>query len=873
MFGLSKIEKAKRDNPIEDVIRRYGVELAPAGGNGQLKGRCPFHEDSNPSLSVNSSKGLWNCFAGCGGGTAIDFVMMAERIDQATAVERLLDGHRVTAIVRAKPKKEPETVLDPGRLLPEVCRVYQNVFLRTKAAQEYLASRGITDRALWERFRIGYADGKTLRELLPESGEIVEKLQALGILNTAGNESFYKCVTIPITDESGNVVSLYGRSIEGKRQMYLKGPHRGVWNREAAKVFDTVVLTESIIDAFSLVQLGIHNAVPLYGTNGLTDDHLKLFRNNRLKEIVLCLDSDDAGKKATARIATGLRDLKIPISTVTLPEGVKDPNDFLTTGGTKETFEEVLSKRIPLSANEARSSQSGEGLIAHTDDEANFMHGGLLYRIRGLRMKTFDSMRVVVTVDTGQGRHTDRLDLYVAKSRRSFANTIASKLHQQSAKIEEDLLRIIEDLERIQREEMERRASEGMEKPYEITDQEREEALSFLQDPGLLDRIVEDLTVCGYVGEEIAKKVCYLSATSRLTKKPLSVIVRSSSAAGKSDLMEKVSSLMPPEEVEFYSRITPQALYYMDKDRLKHKLLIVDERAGSEDADYSIRNLQSREKLTLAVVIKDPSSGKSRTVTLELEGPCVIWESTTQATLNSENSSRCFEVWLDEGAQQTLRIQKAQKAEFSTEGWGSEGERERIIRTHRNAQRLLRPLRVEIPYRGKLTFPAGWMRTRRDHKRFLSLIAMIALLHQYQRKVKTTSSGEEYIEATVADYQAAYGLGTHIMGYTLSHIQKASKDLLDELHLMVARRAKETGVKNEEYTFSRREIREWTNQYDKKIRRCLEDLIDMEYVRVASGRQGKTYLYRLEPERKLKHDCRAGITTPEEVEKMLKKVT
>jgi DNA primase len=870
MFGRTKIEKAKRDNSVEDVIRRYGVDLIPASGNGQLKGRCPFHEDGTPSLSVNPDKGLWNCFAGCGGGSVVDFVMMAEGIDRETAVERLLNGHRVTPIARPKPKKEPESALDTGKLLPEICRIYHNVFLRTGAAQDYLVSRGITNKDLWERFRIGYADGKTLREILPDAGETIEKLQALGILNSAGNESFYKCITIPIMDGSGNIVSLYGRSIEGKRQMYLKGPHRGVWNHEAANAYDSMVLTEAIIDALSLVQLGIQNAVPLYGTNGLTDDHIRLFRDGRLKEIVLCMDADDAGRKATVRIAGRLRDLRIPISTVALSEGIKDPNDFLTRGGTKEAFDEILSGRTPLCVDEPSPSGEGEGLIAHTNDEANFVYGGLLYRIRGLRMKAFDSMRVVVTIDTGQGRHTDRLDLYVAKSRRGFANLIASKLHQQSAKIEEDILMIIEEIESIQQEEIERRASEGTNRPYEMTDQEREEALSFLQDPGLLGRIVEDLSVCGYVGEEIAKKVCYLSATSRITQKPISVIVRSSSAAGKSDLMEKVSQLMPPEEVEFYSRITPQALYYMDKDRLKHKLLIVDERAGSEDADYSIRNLQSREKLTLAVVIKDPSSGKSRTATLELEGPCVIWESTTQATVNAENSSRCFEVWLDESAEQTLRIQTAQKDEFGSEGWSREEDRDRIIRTHRNAQRLLRPLRVEIPFRDRLTFPAGWMRTRRDHKRFLSLIAMIALLHQYQRRIETTPSGREYIEATVGDYTEAHELARGVLAGTLSHITKHGVDLLGQVFEMAGKASKEIRIREEDYTFTRRDIRDWTNWPDKKLRGALGELVEMEYLTaVSGGYKGKLYRYKLAVDRSANVNALDSLVAPEDLTRIL----
>ncbi len=483
-------------------------------------------------------------------------------------------------------------------------------------------------------------------------------------------------------------------------------------------------------------------------------------------------------------------------------------------------------------------------------------------------MKAFDSMRVVVTADSGQARHTDRLDLYVSKSRRSFANTVAGKLKKQSAKIEDDLLAVIERLEEIQKDQAEKKTAQD--EPYQMTDQEREEALLLLQDRKLLDRIADDLTVCGYVGEETAKKICYLSATSRITRKPLSVIVRSSSAAGKSELMEKVAALVPPEEVSFYSRITPQALYYMEKDELKHKLLIVDERAGSEDADYSIRNLQSREKLTLAVVIKDPSSGKSRTTTLELEGPCVIWESTTQPTINSENSSRCFEVWLDESDSQTQRVHETQKDQFSVEGWKKERDKDSIIRTHQNAQRLLRPLRVEIPYRNKLTFPSSWMRTRRDHQRFLSLIATVALIHQYQRKVKTTSSGEDYIEATVDDYAEAYHLANGVLSNTLSHITKTGRDLLGRIFDMAEKGSKEARISVQDYIFTRRDIRERMNWPDKKLRGALFELADMEYLAVISGGQkGKLYRYKLAVDRSAAGDALDGLLDPVKLGKSL----
>ena len=145
-------------------------------------------------------------------------------------------------------------------------------------------------------------------------------------------------------------------------------------------------------------------------------------------------------------------------------------------------------------------------------------------------------------------------------------------------------------------------------KAYQMTKQEEEAALTLLQDPNLLENILTDMETIGHVGEETNKLLAYLIAVSRKLPRPLSGIIISGSGAGKSGLVEMVQELTPPEDVEFFSRITPQALYYMERDALKRKLLIIEERTGGEGADYSIRTLQSRQKLTQAVPIKDPNS-------------------------------------------------------------------------------------------------------------------------------------------------------------------------------------------------------------------------------------------------------------------------
>jgi DNA primase len=176
-------------------------------------------------------------------------------------------------------------------------------------------------------------------------------------------------------------------------------------------------------------------------------------------------------------------------------------------------------------------------------------------------------------------------------------------------------------------------------------------------------------------------------------------------------------------------------------------------------------------------------------------------------------------------------------------------------------QRLLKPVRVVIPYADKLDFPTDWLRTRRDHLRFLNLIEVVCFLHQHQRPAEKTADGSEYIAATVEDYKAAYNLAGQVMGESLTELKKPQRELLKAIQAM--------GPQGEGVT--RREIRERVGLSDTRLRILLDDLVGLEYLRLAEGGgQGRVCRYRLADlvegdERRV-----AGLTTPEELAARLK---
>jgi len=858
----------KRSVNLVDLIRGKGVSLKKVGKT--FVGLCPFHKETKPSFTVDPGKSLWHCFGCDRGGDAFTFLQELEGLTFAQALGALGGGSQGGNGKKSPsvPQSSPARTAGTHELFDRVIDFYHKTFFEDTRGLEYLRDRrSLQDKEIYETFRVGFANGSLLHTL-PKSGEIIDTLKELGILTSGGKEFLYHRVTVPIFNEDGQAVGIYGRSIDESSSvphLYLPGPHQGVFNWQAAKRSRDLLLTEGIIDALSLYQAGFKDVISLYGVKGLTPDHLALFKKYRTKKIFLTFDNDAAGEEACRPLAEALS--PVECFRVVLP--VKDANDFFR-DHTSEEFTALCAQALPVTVTKASEPVTKERF----DDGFSLIFPAISYRVK--LIPTFDE-RLKVTIkalwDGGEKTFLDTVDLYSHRSRQAAINQIAKKGDLSKERVETHFLLILDEMERFATEI---RHSEHSAPPVnEMSDEEREEALRFLRSPGLVEEILHDMEMQGYVGEDSNKLLAYLIGISRKLDKPLSGIISSSSGAGKSHLAELVESLTPPEDVILFSRLSPQALGYMEKDFLRRKLLIIEERKGSESADYSIRTLQSRHKLTQGVVIKDPASGRMYTKTYTVEGPIAYLETTTDGMVNPENSTRCFELSLDESKEQTRKVQDQQKSARTIDGMVRKESGGHLIRKHQNAQRLLAGLKVVIPYAPLIEFPSEWLRTRRDNERFLCLIEAICFLHQHQREVKQSSDvGENgspvsYIEATVEDYRLAYDLAKDVLSHTLHDLGRHSREMLDEIVRMAEERAATSSREPHEMVFSRREVREFTCWSDWKVRECLSQLVDLEYLKVLSGSQGKMCVYQVsdlasDPERSAQ-----GFTSPEELEEKL----
>jgi DNA primase len=808
-----------------------------------------------------------------------------------------------------------ETSADDQLVLRQVVDYYHETLKENPDALKYLQGRGLDHPEMVGHFRLGFAN-RTLGYRLPEGnrkagGEIRCRLQRLGILRESGHEHFNGSVVIPVIDLEGNVTEIYGRKItEGLRpgtplHMYLPGPHKGVWNEEALVVSKEIILCESLIDALSFWCADYRNVTASYGVNGFTEDHRQAFRKHGTRKVLIAYDRDEAGEKAAAEFAEELLSMGIDCYRVQFPKGM-DANEYAVKvkpasrslgvllnkaqwlGKGKPpavmvTHAYEVSSEIESDAASAAKEENtndsplaAEAAIAEPDttgmphsspvidmpvtihgDEITMVRGDRRYRIRGLgKNLSHELLKVNVLVSREERFYVDTLDLYSARQRAAFTKQAAEELEIEEDVLKRDLGRVLLKLEKLQEEQI-KKALKPKDTSVEISEDEKRAAFKLLKDPNILDRILDDFARCGVVGEETNTLTGYLAAVSRRLEAPLAVVVQSSSAAGKSLLMDAILSFVPEEERVQYSAMTGQSLFYMGETDLRHKVLAIVEEEGATRAAYALKLLQSEGVLTIASTGKDPSTGKLVTHQYRVEGPVMIFLTTTAIHLDEERLNRCLVLTVNEDRSQTQAIHRLQREQQTLEGILAKKERQEVLSVHRNAQRLLKPMFVVNPYARELTFLDSQTRTRRDHVKYLTLIRSIALLHQYQRPVKTaTRNGKtvEYIEVTLDDIATANRLAHEVLGRSLDELPPQTRRLLLLIDEMVSKKCEPLKTERPEYLFSRREVRQYTSWGNTQLKVHLARLEELEYLLIHRGSRGQSFVYELVFERSKSDD-------------------
>ena len=882
----AELQHLKAAVSLVAVVQAQGRQLVKKGKD--FTTLCPFHDEKTPSCVISPEKNLYHCFGCNAGGSVLDWVMQTEKLSLRKAVERLkAELGDNPAVVPLVTRDEPEIFADDeaGRqqLLSRVVEFYHHTLLNAPEAVAYLEKRRLNHPELVAAFKLGFAN-RTLPYRLPavksRAGEKIRaRLKGVGVLRESGHEHFTGSLVVPVMDLNGQIREMYGRKIGNDLRkgtplhMYLPGAHGGVWNEQALIGSATVVLCESLIDAMSFWVAGVRNVTAAYGVNGFTGEMRAALLAHGVKQILIAYDNDPAGNEVAVKLASSLAADGIATFRVLFPAGM-DANGYLCqVAEPEQAFSVLLDGAVPMSdlADAASIAPQASAEPAHltslaadvaalpavsapapgvsvetlADGELMIALPGERWTIRGVSRKTnAAAMKVNAQVlDTGSGVvFADAVDMMSARSRGGYARAAAAELGLAEGDLRRSLGKVLLALEHWQAQPEPENAAP------EMTPEDREAALDLLRDECLASRIASDMAACGVVGESTNLTAAYLAAVSRKLDRPLAVLIQSSSAAGKSSLMDAVLNLIPPEERLQYSAMTGQSLFYLGETNLQHKILAIAEEEGVRQAAYALKLLQSDGELTIASTGKDDASGNLVTKQYTVKGPVMLMLTTTAIDVDEELLNRCLVLTVNESREQTEAIHAAQRYAQTLEGLLAANEKSYITALHQNAQRLLRPLNVVNPFASQLTFMSDKTRTRRDHMKYLTLIQAIALLHQYQREIKRVEHrGQvvEYIEVMREDIALANRLAHEILGRTLDEMPPQTRKLLLLIQAMVNDAATARKCKPGEVRFTRREIRDFTQLSDNQLKVHCMRLTEMEYLLIHGGSRGHLLQYEL----------------------------
>jgi hypothetical protein len=505
------------------------------------------------------------------------------------------------------------------------------------------------------------------------------------------------------------------------------------------------------------------------------------------------------------------------------------------TNATSESTTAAAAMPPPASPSAPSGAAVNAVTIAKNEpDEIVLVIDDREYRVRGLAKNAgIESLKVALRVACGERWHLDTIDLCLARQRQSFLDAAASETTLKVDLLKRDLGKVLFTLEQLQEARLRAAVAPKKTEP-EIPPSLLEAARAFVRDPHLWELIPQHAHACGIAGERVNVLVGYLGTVSRLLDRPLAIIIQSSSAAGKTTLMDAVLAFVPPGVRVKYSAMTGQSLFYMGGADLAHKILAIVEEEGAEKASYALKLLQSEGELRIASTGKDPHTGRMETQEYHVQGPTMIFLTTTSHSLDDELQNRALVLTVDESREQTERIHVLQREARTEAGLARKAKRDELLALHRAAQSLLKPLPVFNPYSNHLRFLSTQLRTRRDHEKYLLLIDSLALLFQHQRERKMIA-GREHIVATLDDIARANELAHEVLGRGLDDMPPQTRRLLGLIQDMERARAKTKPAPGHGRAlrgglWRRRELRAFTGWGDTQLKIHLSRLVELEYV-------------------------------------------
>lgn len=478
-------------------------------------------------------------------------------------------------------------------------------------------------------------------------------------------------------------------------------------------------------------------------------------------------------------------------------------------------------------------------LITENPELLLYLEGKLhITVLGGIKLTGLDRLKVTLKlIITGKPANAFRhnLDLYNSVQSEQLIEKASETLDISSSELSQVINGLVTALEHYRGERLESMKPKQPEKRT-LSEPERKAAITFLKSSNLLGRTKQVIADSGLIGEENNSLIAYLTYTSRKRHTPLHLMCLGASGTGKTWLQEKVSELMPEEDKLEITSLSSNAFYYFGREELKHKLLLIEDLDGAESVLYPLRELQSKRKISKTVTLKD-NKGNLKTVTLNVEGPVCVSGFTTREQLYEDNANRCILLYMDNSIEQDKKIMEYQRK--LSAGQVDESGQHKLKEQVKNVQRILKPITVKNPYATFLQLSEEVFKPRRTMLLLLLFTETVTYYHQYQRTLKTdTDTGEQYIESTLEDVEAAFGL-------LETTLLKKSDELNDACRSFFERLKGYLKEKDNESFYSK-EIRSAFRLTPSSIGRYLYELERMGYIKITRGNRYKGFEYKVQ---------------------------
>lgn len=401
-------------------------------------------------------------------------------------------------------------------------------------------------------------------------------------------------------------------------------------------------------------------------------------------------------------------------------------------------------------------------LNTNNPDNIQYRYEALDFTVMGgIRLEGLHQLKSTLKVSHKQRSFRHNLDLYNDAQLDRYIRRSSQKLELGPSYLETAVNVLIDELENYRLNELENLKLKSEKALKVLTAEEQEQAITFLKSGNLLQLTNEYIGKSGVIGEEQNRLIMYLVFTSRKMEKPLHIISFGSSGMGKSHLQESVAALFPEEDKLEITSLTGNAFYYFESDELGHKLILIEDLDGAESALYPLRELQSKQRISKTITIKD-SKGNTKTIHLKVNGPVTVAGCTTQESIYEDNANRSFLIYVDESEAQDECIMNYQRS--LSAGKINKENQYKTRELLKNVQRILQPITVINPYAEQLKLPKEVFKPRRTNAHYLAFIEAITFYNQYQREQKINeATGEIYIETSIEDIEQANELMKEIL--------------------------------------------------------------------------------------------------------------